>query len=115
MSHSDEAVDVATASPIPGYVVETSVNQRLLIDANRWVVTGLFSAVVFAVFFVLAWAGVIGITAAGPATLLLSVFIAGNLMHVPITTRTAEADRPRTGISFGEANPSRGAGQSVRP
>ncbi|WP_408959588.1 hypothetical protein [Natrinema sp. 74] len=85
MSHSDEAVDVATTSPVPEYVVETSINQWLLIDANRWVVAGLFSTTVFVVFFVLTWMGVIGITAAGPAPLLLSVFIAGNLTLVPIT------------------------------
>lgn len=85
MSHSDEAVDVTTSSPIPEDVVDTASNQWLLIDANRWLVAGLFSAVVFVVFFVLARTGIIGISEAGPTPLLLSVFIAGNLTLVPVT------------------------------
>ncbi len=85
MSHSDQAVDVTTSSPIPEHIVETATNQWLLVDANRWLVAGLFSTAVFVAFFVLGRTGVIGMTAAGPAPLLLSVFVGGNITLVSVT------------------------------
>jgi hypothetical protein len=66
-------------------MVDSRVNRWLLVDANRWVVAGLLSLGVFVTFVALGWTGVIGVTAQGPATLLLSVLIAGNLTLVPIT------------------------------
>lgn len=45
---------------------------------------GLVSLVVFVAFLVLGLGGVIGVNEEGPSTLLLSVYIAGNLTLVPI-------------------------------
>ena len=85
MSHSDRSVDVSTSSPVPTDVIESAAARWFLVEANRWVLAGLFSAGVFLAFFVLGWAGVIGVTPEDPPTLLLSVLIAGNLTLVPIT------------------------------
>lgn len=84
MSHSDHSVEVSTSSPVPESVVHPSVNQWLLMEGNRWILAGGFSAVVAVVFFVLGWSGVIGVSTEGPITALLSSFIAGNLTLVPI-------------------------------
>lgn len=64
--------------------VRSPASRWLLINGNRWIVAGLLSTIVFASFFVFGWSGVIGMRAGGPATLLLSVYIAGNLTLVPI-------------------------------
>lgn len=85
MSQSDETVEVTTSSPVPQGIVTSPTNQWLLLDANRWVLAALFSAAVFVAFFTLGVSGVIDVAAEDPATLLLSVFIGGNLTLVPVT------------------------------
>lgn len=84
MSQSDRSVEVSTSSSIPSAIVESSVNRWFLVAGNRWVVTGLLEAVVFVTFVTLGWSGVVGVRQEGPSTLLLSVYIAGNLTLVPI-------------------------------
>ncbi|MDS0282284.1 hypothetical protein [Haloarcula onubensis] len=85
MSHSDHDVDVSTTGPTPSGVVQSSVTRWVLTEGNRWLVAVLFSALAAAVVGVLGWLGVVGVDREGPVTLLLSVFIGGNLTLVPVT------------------------------
>ncbi len=85
MSHSDHSVEVSTSSPVPEGVVHSWLNRWLLMEGNRWLLAGLFAALVATAFFALGWTGVIGVSTEGPVTALLGSFIAGNLTLVPIT------------------------------
>lgn len=84
MSQSDDTVEVSTASPVPSGVATSPFGQWLLIDANRWLLAGILTAVVFVVVVALGWLDVISVTAVDSTTLLLSVLVGGNATLVTI-------------------------------
>ncbi|WP_167837363.1 hypothetical protein [Halosimplex halophilum] len=111
MSHSDHSVEASTTSPLPEGIVHSSANRWLLLDANRWLVAGLFVAVAFAAFLVSGLSGLVDPGSDDPATLLLSVLISGNLTLVPITITINQLVLSR---EFGKPHELRGRDEGIR-
>ncbi|NEU55682.1 hypothetical protein [Halorussus sp. MSC15.2] len=63
---------------------ETSLGRWLVFDANRLLLASLVVAGVFAWFLALTWSGTLVVTNENTASLLLSVFVAGNFTLISI-------------------------------